>query len=410
MNTVHGSFDICYKEPMMAAGHASDECLRDGYDGTVEVNFIAFISEDKDLYLVQIDTLYVDDALRVEIQNKLRRGSIPIVFLCVASHSHSLPGIDFDKPKLGNYYSNYRDFLKQKIVRHMSKAINNKDIKDVSFSSYKKYSHLAIGRRGSKSKRNFSLLRLRNTVPDFSQLGAYIELTCFWDTQKIQILAVIWTFPAHPVLYPSKNKFSADFPGLVRDLLRKELKDQSLTVLYFPGCTGDMRPLIKSQTRRKKPLDFVVGQSFDECNMNQYERYCASLKTELTECIEFLRNKESEESLKSIDYQESKIPLEKIGISNLTNKYLKVELLRFNKDDKFVFMNCEPSYAYHDFFGIDCTVTGYSSGVFGYLPTDIQINQGGYEVTGFMPFFETSGHFIKEVEKTIKYECTINQS
>jgi len=44
MNFVSGNFDICYKEPMSVADHAGDESLRDGYDGTVEVNFIALLS------------------------------------------------------------------------------------------------------------------------------------------------------------------------------------------------------------------------------------------------------------------------------------------------------------------------------------------------------------------------------
>ena len=410
MNIVNGSFSICFKEKMSVAGHASDKSLREGYDGTVEVNFIALLSKDKDIYVIQIDTLYVDDSLRLEVQKRLKRGNISIVVLCVANHSHSLPGIDIDKPELGVYFSNYRNFLKEKIVTNITKSTHDKDLEQVSLSSYKKYSHLSIGRRGSKSKTNFSLLSLRNTVPDFSRLGAYIELTCLWDKNKKRILAVIWTFPAHPVLYPGKKRFSADFPGRVRDLLREELQDPSLPVLYFPGCTGDMRPKIKLQTKRKNPFDFIVGQSFEECDMNQYEEYCVSLKTELNECIELLKNEDSDEIIKSIHYQESKIPLEKIGITNRSNKYLRVELLQFNKDYKFVFLNCEPSYAYHNFFGDDFTVTGYSSGVFGYLPADIQINQGGYEVSGFMPFFGTSGSFIKEVEETIRDECTINQS
>ena len=332
MNILNGSFDICFKEPMSVSGHANDKTLREGYDGTVEVNFLAFLSEDKDVYLLQIDTLYVDDSLRVEIQNKLKRGNISIVVLCVANHSHSLPGIDINKPKLGVYFSNYRDFLKQKIVTNITKSLHDEDQKQVTLSTCKKYSNLSIGRRGSKSKTNFSLLGLRNTVPDFSRLGAYIDVSCLWDKNKKKILAVIWTFPAHPVLYPGKNRFSADFPGRVRDLLRKEFQDQSLTVLYFPGCTGDMRPMIRSQTRKKTPFDLVVGQSFEECDMDQYEEYCASLKTQVTKCIELLKKEESNEIIKLVNYQVSEIPLEKIGISNKSNQYLRVELLQFNKD------------------------------------------------------------------------------
>lgn len=408
MKIVNGSFDISYQGQMVSAGHSSDECFRDGYDGTVEVNFVAFLSEDKDIYIVQVDTLFIDDVLKTEIQNELIRDSIPVTLLCVTSHSHSLPGVDPTKLTLGGYYKKYRKFLKNKISDNISESIKSEDLEQVYFSSYKVHSQLSIGRRGAKSKNNFSLFGIRNTVPDFSQLGADIEITCFWDKSKRKILSIIWTFPAHPVLYPGNKKFSADFPGRVRDLLREELKDESLVVLYFPGCSGDMRPLIKAQTKQKKVLDFIVGQSFMDCDINQYEKYCNSLKTELCRCIKFSQKEERIEILALVDCQESKIKLEKIGISNINNNHLRIEFLQFNKKTRFAFLNCEPSYAYHDFFGKECTVTGYSSGVFGYLPTDIQVNQGGYEVSGFMKFFETSGSFIKNIEKTIKDECTVN--
>jgi len=409
MKIINGNFDISYDKPMTVSGHASDNEYRYEYDGSVEVNFIAFFTAKEDTFILQIDTLYIDDQLKLEIQDELKRENVPIIVLCIASHSHSLPGIDLEKPRLGAYCKKYRDFLKRTIVKNILINIDSFKSEKVSFSSFKKFSRLSIGRRGCKSKGNFSLLSLRNTVPDFSQLGANIEITCFWDKNRTRIVSIIWSFPAHPVLYPNKQKFSADFPGRVREMLREELKDESLTILYFPGCAGDRRPLIKSQTKSKSFLDLVVGQSFKECDYINYEEYCKSLKSDLIDCINSLRLKKIDHQLKMIDYQESKISLNKIGINNKTNNFLRIESLKLNEKVRFIFLNCEPSYAYHNFFAEDCTVTGYSSGVFGYLPTDIQVNQGGYEVNGFMPFFGTSGSFVKDIKKVLKSEYTINQ-
>jgi len=408
MKTINGYFDIFYPERMVAAGHASDKELRFGYKGTIEVNFIVFLSDIKDIYLIQIDTLFVDIPFKIGIEEELKRVGIRIDVICVASHSHSLPGIDLCKPALGACNSDYRNFLKEKIVKNIKETIIDEGLTEVSFSRSKKYSWLSIGRRGSRSKNNFSLLRLRNSVPDFSNLGAYIEITCFWDRNKSRIFAIIWTFPAHPVLNPNEREFSADFPGCVRDLLREELGDKSLTVLYFPGCAGDMRPLIKAQTAQKTLLDFIVGQSFKKCNANDFKKYCVSLKADLIECMENNKNDEKKKSLKLVDYQKKQIPLEKIGFRSESCKFLRVELIKFNNISSFAFLNCEPSHAYHDLFENDCTVTGYSSGVFGYLPTDEQIKQGGYEVTGFLSFFGTSGCFVRGIRKIIKDECIIN--
>ena len=64
-------------------------------------------------------------------------------------------------------------------------------------------------------------------------------------------------------------------------------------------------------------------------------------------------------------------------------------------------MNCEPANNYSNLLGNNCTVSGYAHGVFGYLPTDQQIQQGGYEVDGFMPYFGTKGTFVKNTEKIV---------
>ena len=399
MKVFTGFFDIKYPGKMIASGHASDKSFRSEYDGDVEVNFIVFLVQNLDIYILQIDTLFVDSYLSSRLQEKFTRNDRPVKVICVSSHSHSLPGIDSGMEMLGNFYKDYRDFLEQKIFKEVHDCISTYSATPLFYSDYQISSKLTVGRRGSRSGSNFSLFKIRNTTPDFEQLGADIELTCL-KNQNNNVVAIIWTFPAHPVLYPDNTKFSADFPGRVRTLLRQELGIESLPVLYFPGCSGDMRPMIESQRRTKSPLEFVIGQSFDRCDEYKYNKYCDNLKSEI---YSELSNDESTDNipLESISYQDINIPLSDIGITNKHNSNLKIELLRINSIIKYAFLNCEPSYGYLSLFGEGCTVTGYSSGVFGYLPTDKQISEGGYEVSGFMPFFESTGYFYNSIEQTI---------
>ena len=408
-----GSIDIRYPGEMIASGHSSDKSIRNNYDGSVEVNFIVLISEDIDIYLIQIDTLYVDNLLKNNLQKRFKRSGVPVELICVSSHSHSLPGIDPSKKLLGDYYEKYLNFIEQKIINEINIHLKDLKTEDVFFSNYKTFSQLSIGRRGSKSKKNFSLFNLRNTVPDFSELGANIELTCFFGEHCKDIIAIIWTFPAHPVLYPNNDKFSADFPGHVRKLLRRDLGNDQIPILYLPGCTGDRRPMLQSKIRQKNILDLIVGQPFEEWSIEEYFKYCESLKSEIYKMIVDNKNRHKTQ-LVSASYKSVKIPLEDIGITNQFEDSLIVELLSFNTYLKYAFLNCEPSYKYHNLFGKECTVTGYSSGVFGYLPTDTQVSEGGYEVDGFMSFFHTSGKFYKPLEKTIndrvRNEHTINKS
>ena len=395
------NFSIQPSQGSVASGHTGDESIRKGCEGSVEVNFVAFLSQLKEIYLIQIDTLFIDNSLQQEIQAILQKenASAIVSVLCVASHSHSLPGIDLNKPLLGKINDDYRNFIKSKIVKNIISSSARNLAKHVIYSKINEYSQLTIGRRGRYSGGNFSLFGLRNAVPDFKKIGANLEVTCLKDSKTQKILSVIWAFPAHPVLYPGQEKFSSDFPGLVRDLIRKRLKTPSLTILYLPGCTGDMKSFIKSQTK-KTLLDYIVGQPFANCDLNEYKNYCNSLESELFDCIK--KSKISKTNLlNSIKHQEIKIPLDEIGINNNNNNNLRIDLLSFNNINRFALMNCEPANNYSNLLGNNCTVSGYAHGVFGYLPTDEQIQQGGYEVDGFMRYFGTTGSFFKNTEKIV---------
>ena len=408
MKIISGCFNICYLDQMKAAGHARDIINRSGYDGSVEVNFLGFNTDKQNVYFIQIDTLFVDEKFKIDIENGVKSKFNNMNVICISSHSHSLPGIDICKPKLGKINNDYRDFIKDKIIEKILKSISNKGLSEIFFSRHRKFSELSIGRRGSKSKSNYSILALRNTVPDFSNIGSNIEITCLWNKSKSKVLAIIWTFPAHPVIYPGRKTFSADFPGQVRKLLRKEFENDELIVLYFPGCAGDMRPFINSQSNKKGLNDFILGQPFTNCDLKNFKEYCVSLKDDLIDCFKNNMIDEDVRPLKDINYQKNLIPLKNIGLKSESSEFLRIELIKFNNKKVFAFLNCEPSCEFHNLFESECTVTGYSSGVFGYLPTDDQIKQGGYEVSGFMPFFGTSGCFVKGIRKVIKDECIVN--
>jgi hypothetical protein len=381
----------------LAAGHASDKTIRKEFDDNIEVNLIGFLSQFNEIYLIQIDTLFVEESLKIEIQNSLQKDNVSTNVICVASHSHSLPSIDSGKPLLGPMSLNFRNSIKLKIIESIKNYRMSKKTAPAYYSNFLKHSKLSIGRRGSFSGGNFSLFNIRSTVPDYKKIGANIEVTVIKDMQTNQLISVIWTFPAHPVLNPDSSKFSSDYPGVVRDLIRKRYNIPNLPILYLPGCSGDMKSFIPA---KKKLLDYVIGERFANTNQNSYNAFCESLELELNECI---NNSTSQKihNLNSIKYDQLLVPLSEIGIKNKINNNLIVESLYFNNQSRFILMNCEPSNNYSSLLGDDCTISGYSSGVFGYLPTDKQIVQGGYEVSGFMPFFGTSGSFDKNTEKIV---------
>lgn len=63
------------------------------------------------------------------------------------------------------------------------------------------------------------------------------------------VLAMGWGVACHPVCSPDRQAVSSDFPGVVRDRLREP--GAGLPVLFFQGCSGDVRPAAMS---RRPPL------------------------------------------------------------------------------------------------------------------------------------------------------------
>ena len=99
---------------MNAAGNASDVHFRNEYDGSVEVNYVGFLSDAIDFFIIQFDTLFLDKDIECYVKDLLKRGSTPISISCIASHSHSLPAIDVTKPKLGVVNSSFLNNFYQK--------------------------------------------------------------------------------------------------------------------------------------------------------------------------------------------------------------------------------------------------------------------------------------------------------
>ena len=86
MKIINGCFNICYLERMEAAGHANNTGYRSGYEGSVEVNFLGFITAKENTYLIQIDTLFIDEDFKVDIEKSVKSKFNDINIICISSH------------------------------------------------------------------------------------------------------------------------------------------------------------------------------------------------------------------------------------------------------------------------------------------------------------------------------------
>ena len=95
------------------------------------------------------------------------------------------------------------------------------------------------------------------------------------------------------------------------------------------------------------------------------------------------------------------IPLGTFFKGSAPDKPLTAQIIRLGDTIDLVALSAEVTVEWRDIIDQELPVengrirlhAGYLGALFGYLPTPVQIREGGYEVEGFQPLFGLSGHF-----------------
>jgi hypothetical protein len=98
------------------------------------------------------------------------------------------------------------------------------------------------------------------------------------------------------------------------------------------------------------------------------------------------------------------VPLGVFFRGSAPDKPLAVQVVRLGDSIELVALSAEATVEWQGIIDQEIPVqngrirlyAGYLGALFGYLPTAIQIRQGGYEVEGFQPLFGLSGNFDSE--------------
>ncbi|MCA9097846.1 MAG: hypothetical protein KDA36_05655, partial [Planctomycetaceae bacterium] len=89
----------------------------------------------------------------------------------------------------------------------------------------------------------------------------------------------------------------------------------------------------------------------------------------------------------------------------LEEKFIPIVILSLDDRFRIVFLGAEPSNLYvrklRNLLGNNTLVVGYFEEVYGYLPTENQLPEGGYEVKGFQNSFNMDGDFLPGFEEAL---------
>lgn len=401
---------ITPKNNIRLSGYASREGSFDDVKEDIFVRIYYFKENEKhnELILIYGDILWWGSDFVESIKNELIQFNIPLDrFVFIASHNHSGPPTSNNFTEtLETYDEDYAQFLKENVVLGVKEAKEN--LENISVKHYKGTSDLNVYRRvltenGIEMRPNY------NVEVD----KALNILTFYRDDSTIK--GLLLHYPCHPNI-SNENFIQPDYPGVTLRLLDEKF-DNSVA-MFLSGATGDIRPnivlgnhfLSGSYEEVVNFADYLYQDTMKVMNQNgtslRFNLDVSSHKIELP--LENLKKKSEIQAMLTSDIKVEREWANKI-LQKDNRNYETLELSRISLTDKtnFITVNAEVSQKYSKIIkdiNKNYLTISYTNGMVGYVCSQTQINEGGYEPIESTLYFALSGTYKPEIEELIKRE------
>lgn len=374
--------------------------------GKLEANIVVLGDGNDIVILIALDTLFAGAALTKQITDACaRRFDVdPGRVLVLASHTHFAPMLDASKPLLG-------ETDPAEVIRW-----GNATTAALGRVAAQQVTSIRIGIGISAASVN---RRLRWRLPSLARLlgkaagdvylcdnpkgqrDARIR-TCVWLSEDDRPVAAFWSFACHPVWFPDSDTASADYIGVVRDSLRARL-DADIPVIFAPGCMGDVWPVSPAPwlTMRRILRIAIFGPNPPSYDRKGWDMWAKQLAEEVCAA-------DAEGVTRTVASRPRAADMVRFPISEILDGTCPVpemhgKAIRAPGLGRVIALSSEPVAAIAGLIAgcEDDIVLGYEGDVFGYLPTDAQIREGGYEAKRFMKAFGLTGAFIADLDAKI---------
>lgn len=267
-------------ESVRTAGYSDQLPSPHGVDQTLEANVLGLSggSLSAPVYVVSIDSLY-GGSVGAEIARLLGcpRDNVRVV----ASHTHFAPASDPGLPRLGRTSEEYVRAAAARIAEAILSAPWHRGPR-VRVGTSEVPSHLFINRRRPILGVGVRIRGLGTVMAAPQPKGTVDRTLRLFEVlgRGGDVLAIGWGVSCHPVCSPDRHAISSDFPGVVRQRLRH--LGVALPVLFFQGCSGDVRPASMSRrpprALRGLVLYLLAGlHIFTPQTRSAFESWCAAL-------------------------------------------------------------------------------------------------------------------------------------
>jgi hypothetical protein len=385
-----GSVDITPQQPIPLAGYAS---LRkptfERIADPLEANVAILRHGRTTVALITLDLMYVGAFLRDAIVTALQ-GRIPReAVLTSACHTHSAPPTEDSLPVLGAVTPEYRNLVAQRVSELTLRLLAGPFV-PVSLEYVEGTATHSVNRR----KRAFGISR------SFPFLGRQVTLEPNPggprdDTIRLiriraadgQYVALCWSYACHPVGYPLLNDLTSEYPGAVRNALRSSFG--TIPVIFWQGFSGNTAPLVVAQ-----PALFRAN------TLPEWQQWANGL----SRCVQQAAGRAGIPLQGPIAYQMRELPLPQLGL--VSEKQVRLHEIRLGPRLALCGLNAEVAVEYvaivrRLYAPAQVIPIGCVGDVYGYLPVDAMVREGGYEARGFVPRFGLRGSYVPNVEEVV---------
>jgi len=384
--------------PTTSAKTARNILAKPSDEPQLEANILVFLDKDqKKIALIGLDTTFSSDAFEEAIYKKLPDRNISLV--CIATHSHNTPLLF---PYFAKCLKSNTSFLQEtakRVAETIIQCYQSLEKKQVNMTVAAREVEGSVYRRkkaiylNSKKMFGWGYCMLPSRKVDIPKtLELYVAKDNLGEPQF-----ALWSWPCHPTGYPHSGRLSGDYPAYIREVIRKQL-GSNIPIVFFPGLCGDIRPDI---TTPKSISRAQFGTPFNErfgSNEIGYKKLCAGLETSINTMVNDLTEIKYNGKLVSLNSLD--IPMSEIN-TGATPKNFRVRFLNLCGIDIWLF-GAEVCSGYIQRFkpyqSASTIMSGCAGEVWGYLPTDKQISEGGYEPIESQRNFPINGPFLSAIE------------
>jgi hypothetical protein len=343
--------------------------------------------------LVSADLLYVGAEICDRVFKALAgRVARERIFLG-ATHTHFAPATEKSLPALGQVAQEYLEYAATRIIALIERLLAAPPAPAVC-RYHEGAAHHSINRRRARFGlwKRYPFIGFRTEIApneDAPRDDLIRVLTLTGPDGRLG--AICWAFACHPNTFPQIDSVSAEYPGRVRQLLRKQFGP--IPVLFWQGFSGNINPYRTSSGAGRED-----GQRprFVAQTISQWQEWADSLAEKVRLAVATPGRPVDGPVVGEV----RSLGVRELGLRS--DKQLTCQKISFGSGLVICGLSAEVAVEYvarlravlpsRVVIPVGCT-----EDVFGYLPVDEMIGGGGYEVRGFLRRFGLRGRFHRDV-------------